>query len=310
MLEAEHFLAFASSETRLERSGPRTKCSANITPISRLFQMNENFPVITLLTDFGLQDEYVGVMKGVILSINPSVHIVDIIHNISRHDVKQAALSLNASFRYFPKGSIHIVVVDPGVGGKRKVICLQQEGHFFVAPDNGVLTMVIQDEKVEKICTITNRKYFLKPTSHTFHGRDIFAPAAAHLSKGIDMLRLGQEIALSDVTRLEIPEALVSATDELVGTVIAIDHFGNLVTNISQVTFERFKDDASLKEVVIRMGRNKILGVSKSYDSAKTGCPVAIFGSRNLLEISLNQGDARSYFKARISQTVRLELSR
>jgi S-adenosylmethionine hydrolase len=268
----------------------------------------KKIPVITLLTDFGLQDEYVGVMKGVILSINPMVHVVDIMHNITRHDVKQAALAVNASFRYFPKGSIHVVVVDPGVGGKRKVICLQREDHFFVAPDNGVLTMVIKDGKVERICEITNQKYFLKPVSDTFHGRDIFAPAAAHLSKGVDMLRLGKEIVLSKITTLDIPAPTVTATDGLVGAVISIDHFGNLVTNISQATLERFKDDAKSKEVMIRLGRFKIQGVSKSYDSVKAGSPVAVFGSRNLLEISLNQGDARTYFRARVGQTIRLQL--
>lgn len=270
----------------------------------------KKIPVITLLTDFGLQDEYVGVMKGVILSINPRVHLVDIIHNITRHDIIQAALAINASFRYFPKGSIHVVVVDPGVGGKRKVICLQQEGHFFVAPDNGVLTMVIQDGKVEKICAISNQKYFLKPVSDTFHGRDIFAPAAAHLSKGVDMLCLGEEIAISNINRLDIPVPTVNAADELVGAVISIDHFGNLITNISQANLARFKDDARLNEVVIRLGRYRIQGVSKSYDSVKTGSPVAIFGSRNLLEISLNQGDARTYFRARTGQAVRLNLKK
>ncbi|MBW1678030.1 MAG: SAM-dependent chlorinase/fluorinase, partial [Deltaproteobacteria bacterium] len=260
------------------------------------------------LTDFGLEDEYVGVMKGVILSINPRVDLIDITHNITRHDIRQAALTVDVSFRYFPKGSIHVIVVDPGVGGNRKVLCLQQEGHFFVAPDNGVLTMVVQDGRAEKICSITNKKYFLKPVSDTFHGRDIFAPAAAHLSKGIDMLCLGQEIPLSDITRLDVPAPFVSATNELVGAVILIDHFGNLVTNISEATFERFKDGARSREVVIRLGRSKIQGVSKSYDSVKIGSAVAVFGSRNLLEISLNQGDARTYFKARIGQAVRVKL--
>lgn len=269
--------------------------------------MKEKTPVITLLTDFGLEDEYVGVMKGVILSINPGVNLVDINHNITRHDITQAALTVNASFRYFSKGAIHVVVVDPGVGGKRKVICLQHKGHFFVAPDNGVLTMVIDSGRVEKICAITNQKYFLKPVSDTFHGRDIFAPAAAHLSKGVDMLCLGQEIPLSNITRLDVPAPFVSARDELVGTVISIDHFGNLVTNISQATFERFKDDVKSKEVVIKLGRSRIQGVSKSYDSVKIGSPVAIFGSRNLLEISLNQADARTYFNVRIGQSVRVK---
>ena len=264
-------------------------------------------PVITLLTDFGLQDEYVGVMKGVILSVNRDVHLVDITHNITRYDVRQAALVINASFRYFPKGSIHVIVVDPGVGGERKIICLKQEGHFFVAPDNGVLTMVIQDKKVEKICAITNHKYFLKPVSDTFHGRDILAPVAAHLSKGVDILGFGEEVPLEHVSRLEIPAPFVSAGDELVGAVISIDRFGNLVTNISQATLERFQDYVRSTQVLVRLGRFKIDGVSKSYGRVKAGTPVAIFGSRKLLEISLNQGDARAYFKARIGQTVRMK---
>ena len=270
----------------------------------------KNIPVITLLTDFGLQDEYVGVMKGVILSINPRVNVVDIHHNIMRHDVTQAALTVSASFRYFQEGGIHVVVVDPGVGGKRRVICLKQEGHFFVAPDNGVLTMVVDSGRVENVCEITNQEYFLKPVSHTFHGRDIFAPAAAHLSKGVDMLCLGQEISLSNITRLDLPSPLVSATGELAGTVISIDHFGNLITNISQATFEDFADSVKSEEVVIRVGRSRIQGVSRSYDSVKIGAPVAVFGSRNFLEISLNQGDARIYFSARIGKRVRLRLSR
>ncbi len=263
--------------------------------------------IITLLTDFGLQDEYVGVMKGVILSINRNVHMVDITHNIARHDIRQAAITINASFKYFPKGSIHVIVVDPGVGGKRKIICLKKDGHFFVAPDNGVLTMVIQDKKVEKICAITNYKYFLKPVSDTFHGRDILAPVAAHLSQGLDMLRLGQEVELKDINRIEIPAPFVSAGDELVGTVISIDHFGNLVTNISQAVFEGFKGDTRSKGVVVRLGRFKIRGVSKSYERVRAGSPVAIFGSRKLLEISLNQGDARSHFKARVGQAVKVK---
>ena len=268
----------------------------------------KRIPVITLLTDFGLEDEYVGVMKGVILSINPGVDLVDITHNITRHDIRQAALTVNASFRYFPKGSIHVVVVDPGVGGKRKVLCLKHEGHFFVAPDNGVLTVVVQDGRVEKICAITNQKYFLEPVSDTFHGRDIFAPVAAHLSKGLDMECLGQEVPLSDIAGLDIPAPFVSAANELVGTVMLIDHFGNLVTNISQATLERFKDGARSREVVIRLGGSKIQGVSKSYESVNFGAPLAIFGSRNFLEISLNQGDARTYFGAKIGQTVKVKL--
>ena len=279
-----------------------------ITPIDVADDMKRT-PVITLLTDFGLQDEYVGVMKGVILSANPDVHLVDITHSIARHDVRQAALTINASFRYFPRGSIHVIVVDPGVGGKRKVICLKQEGHVFLAPDNGVLSMVIKDQKVEMICEITNRKYFLKPVSNTFHGRDIFAPVAAHLSKGTDILRFGRKVRLEDVLRFETSAPFVSAKDELVGKVISIDHFGNIVTNISQEVFERFIDETRWTKIVVRLGRFKLQGVSNSYERVKVGSPVAIFGSRNLLELSLNQGDARSYFKARIGQAVKVKYS-
>jgi S-adenosylmethionine hydrolase len=265
-------------------------------------------PVITLLTDFGLQDEYVGVMKGAILSINPGVQLVDITHYISRHDITQAALVLNASFRFFPKGSIHMIVVDPGVGGERKIICLKKEGHFFIAPDNGVLTMVIQDGKAQKICAVTRQKYFLKSVSDTFHGRDVFAPVAAHLSKGLEMLNLGKELGLEDLTRLEIPVPFVSDKHELVGSVMSIDHFGNLVTNISAQMLKKFQDDEGSQLVEVRLGRFKIRGGAKSYDSVKTGAPIAIIGSRNLLEIALNQGDARKHFKARIGLGVRLRL--
>ncbi len=264
-------------------------------------------PVITLLTDLGLQDEYVGVMKGVILSINPNVPLVDMTHNISRHDIRQAALILNASFRYFPKGSIHAVVIDPGVGGERKIICLQQEGHLFVAPDNGVLTMVMQDEKVERVCAVTNQKYFLKPLSNTFHGRDIFAPVAAHLSKDLDMFSLGKELEPKDLTRLEVPTTFVSTRHELVGAVIAIDHFGNLITNITQAALKRFLGAAISTQCVVRLGRFKIEGMATSYDSVRVGAPMAILGSRKLLEISLNRGDASQYLKARIGQAVKVK---
>jgi len=263
-----------------------------------------SFPIITLLTDFGLEDEYVGVMKGVILSINPAVRIVDITHNIARHNLERASLVLDASFRYFPKGSIHVVVVDPGVGGARQIVCLEQEGHLFLAPDNGILTMVIDEEKVERICAVTNDESFLKPVSDTFHGRDIFAPVAAHLSKGLSAMRLGKEIALTDLIRFERAEPSVTDSGELFGRVLAVDHFGNVITNIDRVRFEAFKGDARAEEMVIGLEGITIQGVVRSYDRVKRGSPAAIFGSRDLLEVSVNQGDAFSQFKIRIGQSV------
>ena len=262
--------------------------------------------VITLLSDFGTADEYAGVMKGVILSICPSVSIVDITHQVDPQDIPQAAYLIPASYRFFPQGTVHLIVVDPGVGSQRDILAVNYRGHVFIAPDNGVLTLLMNREKSDTIVRVHNAQYFLKPVSASFHGRDIFAPVGAHIANGTELEELGTKIDIKDIVLLEDLNCRLSETGELVGKIISIDHFGNLVTNISQATLERFKDDARLKEVVIRLGRSRIQGVSKSYDSVKTGSPVAIFGSRNLLEISLNQGDARTYFKARIGQTVRL----
>ena len=219
----------------------------------------------------------------------------------------QAALVISASFRYFPKGSIHVIVVDPGVGGRRKAICLKKEGHFFIAPDNGVLSLVVQDEKVDEICAVTNEQYFLKPVSNTFHGRDVFAPVAAHVSKGVEIRRLGKKILLSGIVTLDIAAPLVSSEHELVGNIISIDHFGNLITSIDQAAFERFRKEEGVKDIVISLGRFRIKTISRSYDSVEIGSPVAIFGSRNLLEISINQADASTYFKARVGQTVKVK---
>lgn len=271
--------------------------------------MKQTIPTITLLTDFGLKDEYVGAMKGVILSINSRVQLVDISHNLTRHDILQAALVIKGAFRYFPKDSIHVIVVDPGVGGKRKVICLKKEGHVFVAPDNGVLSLVTQDGKVDEIYAITNQAYFLKPVSNTFHGRDIIAPVAAHLSKGVALPRLGEKLTLDDINTLDMPVSFLSSDEKLLaGEIISIDHFGNLITNIDQETFEIFTGKRKSGTVVIGLGNSRIQGVSESYDTVKVGDPLAIFGSRNLLEISVNQADARSYFRARVGLAVNVEV--
>lgn len=271
--------------------------------------MKKQVPVITLLTDFGLQDEYVGVMKGVILSINSNIQLVDMTHALTRHDIVQAALIVKSAFRYFPTNSIHVIVVDPGVGGKRKVICCNKDGHFFIAPDNGVLSLVVQDSKVDELRAVTNQAYFLKPVSHTFHGRDIFAPVAAHLSKDLDMSRLGQEIRLSDIVTLDLPAPFLSSPQELVGEILSIDAFGNLMTNIDEETLTRFGHEQGPEDVVIHLGGAKIQGVSTSYDSVKTGSPVAVVGSRKLLEIAVNQADARTYFNAGVGQTITVKLA-
>ncbi len=266
--------------------------------------MDKNPPIITLLTDFGLEDEFVGVMKGAIASIAGRAHIIDITHNITRHNIIQAALTLYSAFKYFPRGSTHVIVVDPGVGGKRKIICLKSAGHYFIAPDNGVLGLVVQYEKVEDIYAVTNEEYFLTPISATFHGRDIFAPVAAHLSKGIDISSLGERLCLEDLTTLDLSAASVSSDGKLTGQIISIDHFGNLITNIGRDMFSRLAPKEGAKYLVIHIANHKIHGMSESYDTVPIGTPVAIFGSKNLLEISLNRSDAGASLNAVIGETV------
>jgi len=267
--------------------------------------MSRKNAIITLLTDFGLQDEYVGVMKGVIASISPDTRIIDISHHIARHDIRQAAVVLRSAFRFFPKGSIHVVVVDPGVGTDRKILCLKHGGYYFIAPDNGVLGLVMDNGNVEEIRCVTNDRLFLKPVGNTFHGRDIFAPVAGHLAEGMAMSNFGKRLAEKEVKVLGIavPTFL---DDELVGEVISIDRFGNLLTNVDQQTYGRFSRGKG-SEIVIIIGDKQIRGVATSYDAADVGEPVVLFGSRDLLEIAVNQADARTYFGVSVGEPFRVK---
>lgn len=267
-------------------------------------------PIITLLTDFGLEDEYVGVMKGVILSINAQANIVDITHHIARHRIRQAALVLKSSFGFFPEGSIHVVVVDPGVGGIRDIVCLKCRGHFFVAPNNGVLSVVVLENHADQAVSVTNGQFFLEPVSNTFHGRDIFAPVAAHLSMGIDMCRFGRPLSPEKIWKLDVSAPSCSSGDRLEGEIVAVDHFGNLVTNIDMDTFRKLGPGEGGADLVISVAGKQIRGVSRSYDAVPEGAPLAVFGSRNLLEISINQGDARYYFNVGVGQGLTLTRKR
>ena len=187
--------------------------------------------IITLTTDFGTADEYAGIMKGVILSLNPSAVIVDITHHIDPQDLVQAAYTIYSSYGYFPQGTVHAVIVDPAVGSDRKIIAFKKTGHIFLAPDNGVLTLLINKGNINSIASIDNTSYFLDPVSHTFHGRDIFAPVSAHLSMGVPIKKLGTSVAQKNLMCLSIREPYFSDNGELVGSIVSIDHFGNLITN-------------------------------------------------------------------------------
>lgn len=260
-------------------------------------------PIITLLTDFGTTDEYVGVMKGAILSVNPSATIVDITHHIDPQDVIEATYLVLSSYLYFPKGTVHLIVVDPGVGTDRAILAVSVNGHILIAPDNGILTLVLDGQNVNSIIRIDNSEYFLESVSRTFHGRDIFAPVAAHITNGVAMNRLGTPMNPDDPVRLDIHRPYLSETGEIVGSIISVDRFGNLITNISVRNIEMLCRETA---PCIRIGRNSIPGLSQSYESAEDHRPLAIIGSRGYLEIAVNCGSAKDFLGAEKGNIVKV----
>ena len=242
--------------------------------------------IITLMTDFGTSDHYVGVMKGVILNINPQAQIVDITHTIPPQDIQAAAFLIDSAYRYFPIGTIHVIVVDPGVGSERQAIACQTETAYFVCPDNGILTHILRNEEPIHTVAVENSAYFLPQVSNTFHGRDIFAPVAAHLSRGVPIDKLGSPVARP--VQLPIPKP--QGTDNtIVGQVIWIDSFGNLVTNISHEILGSLEER---NRIFICAGSARIDHINRSYAESAVGEALAIVGSFNRLEISINQGNA------------------
>jgi len=262
--------------------------------------------IITLLTDFGTGTEYAGLMKGVILSINPSAAIVDITHQIDSQDIVQAAFTTYSSYGYFPDGTVHLVVVDPGVGSERSLLALEMKKQIFIAPDNGVLTLLFNEGKISSLIRITNSKYFLASVSRTFHGRDIIAPVGAHLSGGIDVRKLGPEIDLRDAVHLDHLYARISENGELVGRIIVIDDFGNLITNIDFKKLSEVYLTGQEKKIQIKIGSHVITGLSETYDSEQSKTPLALIGSRGYLEIAVNKGNAARVLNAEKGDKVRV----
>src|SRR3989475_9345533 len=243
--------------------------------------------VIALLTDFGTRDHYAGTMKGVALGICPDVTFVDITHDIPAHDVLAGALELAASYKFFPPGTIFLVVVDPGVGSSRRGIAADAGDHKFVAPDNGVLTAVLDEHAPRRVVELSERRYARPTVSRTFEGRDRFAPAAAWLAKGIELTALGRPAGA--IQRLDLPQPEVD-TDHITGEVLRVDRFGNLITNIDRKTFDKLAG-ASLE---IRVGSHQIAKVVSTYADAALGEVVALFGSTDHLEIAANGASAAS----------------
>ena len=259
-------------------------------------------PIITLLTDFGEKDHYVASMKGVILNINPQCILVDITHEVKPHDIQEGAFILANTYSYFPKGTIHLSVVDPGVGGGRKPILIVTQNHFFVGPDNGLFTLVAQREKVKQMVVLTKQKYFLPKVSMTFHGRDIFAPIAAHLSLGIKPNAFGYRTNSLQEFGFQKP---INKEGKLLGEVLHIDAFGNLISNIDEEKLFKFIKG---RPFVIRAGRKAIQGLKKGYLEGRKGELIALLGSSGFLEISVNEGNAQKTLKVKRGDPIRIQL--
>jgi S-adenosylmethionine hydrolase len=246
-------------------------------------------PIITLTTDFGLNDHFVGTMKGVILKILPNAEIVDICHSVQAFDILDGALALAQSYSYFPTRTVHLVVVDPGVGSARRPIIASSEEQNFVAPDNGVLSLMYAREERLSVRHITSDHYFLQPLSDTFHGRDIFAPVAAYLAKGVDHEKFGEEI--TDFVRFNAPKPKPADANTLRGVVLRVDRFGNLITNFTpQDAPALFQQQPPAFKIVV--GKREVSALRQNYAEGAPGEVFGILGSMGYLEIVSNRGSA------------------
>jgi len=250
-----------------------------------------------LTTDFGGADWFVGTMKGVLLGLQPRAHLVDITHEIPAGDIRAGAFALAASHGFFPRGTVHVAVVDPGVGSRRRAIAVQTMNYVFVGPDNGVLSLALAREKIKAVHQITNEQLFLHPVSSTFHGRDIFAPAAANLSKGLPLGKLGAPI--KEFVKLSWPEPQRSA-NSIKGEIVYIDRFGNAITNIGNATLTSRVEGSC--EIIVRGKR--LCALQGFYQAVPRGDPVAVPGSSGFLELAVNGGSAAKKFKLKVAERV------
>lgn len=246
-------------------------------------------PIVTLTTDFGLNDHFVGAMKGVILEIVPEAAIVDISHAVQAFDVLDGALAISQAYSYFPTGTVHVVVVDPGVGTTRRPIIASSDGYHFVAPDNGVLSMVYAKEERIHVRHVTSEHYFRQPVSNTFHGRDIFAPVAAYLAKQVDSHKFGEEI--EDYVRFAAPRPKAAGDNRIRAVVLKVDRFGNLITNVTpQDVPALFAEKPGAFKILV--GNKEVTEIRTSYAEGTAGQVFGILGSMGYLEIAANRAPA------------------
>ncbi len=287
-------------------------------------------PIITLTTDFGSTDPFVGIMKGVILSTAPHARLVDLTHEISPGNILAAALTIEAAIPYFPEGTIHLAVVDPGVGTTRKPIAIQHNNQYFVGPDNGLFSLILnnnndnqksseQSSQSTRIIHLTNDTYFRKPVSPTFHGRDIFAPVAGHLALGTDINQLGTPI--TNMQTLNIPTLILHNNNTITAQVIAIDHFGNLITNCKREDLPPHQPDqititVNLPEDSLYCTNNPdspdpliIPRLSRTFAEVNHEEPLAYFGSTGRLEIAIRDANAAQQFALKPGANIHITIS-
>jgi S-adenosylmethionine hydrolase len=252
--------------------------------------MQKSTGIITLTTDFGESDPYGAMMKGVILSINPDAKIIDVTHQIPAGSIQEGGLIIKESYTYFPSGTVHVGVVDPGVGGKRRPIVVIVDNYFFVGPDNGLFSTIIETQRHVDVIHLKEKRYWMNKISPTFHGRDIFAPVAAHLSLGVNPFRMGEKIDNPTLLAYPLPH---KNNSDLVGEIIRVDHFGNLITNITR---EHLSPFLASKDLIITVGRLTLKKISTTYNDIPEGQLLALIGSSNLLEIAVNMGRAIDHF--------------
>lgn len=259
---------------------------------------------IALLSDFGYQDHYAGVMRAVIASIAPRAAIIDITHGVAPQNVMAGALALRESWRFFPSRTIFVAVVDPGVGTQRRPIAVQtRSGARFVGPDNGVLWLAAQQAGFKGAVELRSPRYILKERSATFHGRDVFGPAAAHLWNGVGITRLGP--AIVNLQRLSISEP-VQSDHQICGEVIYVDGYGNLISNLERFRIEALQARFPARTVLVRIQESDPISLFRTYGDVPSGAPLALFGSFEMLEVAVRDGNAAQMFVARPGTQIRV----
>ncbi|MCK5423503.1 MAG: SAM-dependent chlorinase/fluorinase [Deltaproteobacteria bacterium] len=259
---------------------------------------------ITLLTDFGSEDAYVGVMKGVILSVNSSAKIIDISHAVDPQDLIEAAYLIKSCYRYFPEHTVHIVVVDPGVGSDRAIVALEMMGHVFLAPNNGVLTLLMDEGEIDAVVRVENTHYFLNSISQTFHGRDIFAPVAAHLAAGWPVEEVGPEIKAYSLLSSKPAKR---RGNRIEGEVTAADRYGNVILNIPGKLFEEFGIKRGRKLQVHFKNKKLMIKWAATYGEVPEGEGVILISGGGFLELAVNRGNAARKYGLEVGEAVILE---